>query len=98
MLFLAPPPPRPSAQPHFYFWESIECVRRLALTGLLVFFADGTELQIIVASLIALASLYMYSKYRPYLDDSVDTLASMAQLMIFFQVSSPSGRYTGTLM
>ena len=73
-------------------------MRRLALTGLLVFFADGTELQIIVASLIALASLYMYSKYRPYLDDSVDTLASMAQLMIFFQVSSPSGRYTGTLM
>ena len=73
-------------------------MRRLALTGLLVFFADGTRLQIIVASLIALASLYMYSKYRPYLDDSVDTLASMAQLMIFFQVSSPSGRYTGTLM
>ena len=80
------------AQPHFYFWESIECLRRLALTGLLVFFADGTNLQIIVASLIALASLYMYSKYRPYLDDNVDTLASMAQLMIFFQVSLPSKR------
>ena len=80
------------AQPHFYFWESIECVRHLALTGMLVFFADGTELQIIVASLIALASLYMYSKYRPYLDDNVDTLASMAQLMIFFQVSLPSKR------
>ena len=75
-------------EPCFYFWESIECARRLALTGLLVFFADGTELQIIVASLIALASLYLYSKYRPYLDDRVDSLASMAQLMIFFQVSS----------
>ena len=75
-------------EPCFYFWESIECARRLALTGLLVFFADGTKLQIIVASLIALASLYLYSKYRPYLDDRVDSLASMAQLMIFFQVSS----------
>ena len=73
-------------EPHFYFWESVECVRRLSLTGLLVFFADGTQLQILVASLIALASLYLYSKYRPYLDDRVDSLASMAQLMIFFQV------------
>ena len=78
--------PHPT-QPHFYFWESIECVRRLALAGLLVFFADGTLLQIIVASLIALASLYLYSKYRPYRDDRADSLASMAQLMIFFQVS-----------
>ena len=76
-------------EPHFYFWELIECVRRLALTGLLVFFADGTLLQIIVASLIALASLYLYSKYRPYFDDRVDSLASVAQLMIFFQVSKP---------
>ena len=25
-------------EPHFFFWESIECLRRLALTGLLVFF------------------------------------------------------------
>ena len=77
-------------EPHFFFWESIECVRRLALTGLLVFFADGTQLQILVASLIALASLYLYSKYRPYLDDRVDSLATMAQLMIFFQVSQPT--------
>ena len=73
-------------------------MRRLALTGLLVFFADGTRLQIIVASLIALASLYMYSKYRPYLDDSVDKLAMMAQLMIFFQVSSPSKRSAQKLL
>ena len=78
----------PHRQPHFYFWESIECLRRLSLTGLLVFFADGRTLQTIVASLIALASLYMYSKYRPY--RNVDALASMAQLMIFFQVSLPS--------
>ena len=76
----------------FYFWESIGCARRLALTGLLVFFADGTELQIIVASLIALASLYLYSKYRPYLDDRVDSFASMAQLMIFFTTETTALR------
>jgi len=73
-------------------------VRRLALTGLLVFFGDGTLLQIIVASLIALASLHMYSKYRPYLDEGVDAVASLAQLMIVFQVSSPSKRSSQTLV
>ena len=72
-------------EPRFYFWESVECVRRLALTGLLVFFGSGIQ-QIVVASFIALASLYLYSQYRPYKDDALDTLASVAQLMIFIEV------------
>ena len=73
-------------------------MRRLALTGLLVFFGDGTLLQIIVASLIALASLHMYSKYRSYLDEGVGAVASLAQLMIVVQVSSPSNRSSQTLV
>ena len=72
-------------EPRFYFWESVECVRRLALTGLLVFFGEGIR-HIVVASFIALASLYLYSQYRPYEDDALDTLASVAQLMIFIEV------------
>ena len=50
-------------------------MRRLALIGLLVFFSDGIVLQTIVASLIALVSLYMYTKYRPYLYQRADGLA-----------------------
>jgi len=72
-------------EPCFYYWESVECVRRLALTGLLVFFGSGIQ-QIVVASFIALASLYLYSQYRPYENDALDTLASVAQLMIFIEV------------
>ena len=72
-------------EPRFYYWESVECVRRLALTGLLVFFGSGIQ-QIVVASFIALASLYLYSQYRPYENDALDTLASVAQLMIFIEV------------
>lgn len=72
-------------EPCFFFWESVECARRLALTGLLVFFGEGIQ-QIVAASFIALASLFLYSKYRPYQDDARDTLASVAQLMIFIQV------------
>ena len=72
-------------EPCFYFWESVECARRLALTGLLVFFGEGSR-QIVMASFIALASLFLYSKFRPYQDDARDTLASVAQLMIFIGV------------
>ena len=31
--------------PRFFYWEVVECVRRLALTGALVFVSDGSMLQ-----------------------------------------------------
>ena len=61
-------------------------MRRLALTGGLVFISDGSVLQILTASLIALASLCVYSHTRPYEKEAVDTLAITAQLIIFVQL------------
>jgi hypothetical protein len=61
-------------------------MRRLALTGGLVLISDGSVLQILTASLIALASLCVYSHTRPYEKEAVDTLAITAQLIIFVQL------------
>merc|ERR1719231_2000703 len=66
-------------EPQYYYWESIECLRRLALTGLLVFIAPPLvdaeyvdNAQIIVAGVICLASLQLYVR--------------CAQLMTFTQL------------
>ncbi len=47
-----------SDEPRYYYWEVIECIRRLALTGLLALI--GSEIKaIIVASIISIASLQL---------------------------------------
>ena len=80
-------------EPQYYYWESIECLRRLALTGLLVFIAPPLvdaeyvdNAQIIVAGVICLASLQLYVRCAPYMDDQVDSISTIAQLMTFTQL------------
>ena len=70
-------------EPRCWYFESLECVRRLALTGMLIFFADGTVLQIIIASLISMSAMILYGVNAPFLDDAADKLATFAQLMTF---------------
>ena len=50
------------------------------LTGMLIFFADGTVLQIIIASLISMGAMILYGVNAPFLDDAADKLATFAQL------------------
>ena len=43
----------------WYMWECVECIRRMTLTGMLVFIEPGTKSQVIAAAMIALAWLSM---------------------------------------
>ena len=70
-------------EPRCWYFESLECIRRLMLTGMLIFFADGTVLQIIIASLISMGAMILYGVNAPFLDDAADKLATFAQLMTF---------------
>ena len=84
-------------EPRCWYWESLECIRRLALTGLLIFFSDGTVMQIIVASLLAMVALILYDAFEPYLDDSADRLATFAQLMTFLTLFAAILLTTGAI-
>ena len=57
-----------------WWWEVFECGRRLALSGVLVFVAQGTASQIVVALLICVATTGMYIHFRPFERDSDDNL------------------------
>jgi len=67
----------------YWWWEVFECVRRLLLTGILVFFEQGSTIQIVVGCLIALLSIKMYSSCRPFVDHKLDPVAETAQWQVF---------------
>lgn len=51
-----------------YYYEVIECGRRILLTGVLIFFAPGTAGQAAMACIFAFASLLGFELLRPHLD------------------------------
>lgn len=70
-------------EPQLWWWEVLECVRRLLLTGMMVFFLEGTAVQIVIGIMIALASVKVYGFYLPFIDDGDDVLAEVAQWQTF---------------
>ena len=53
------------------------------MTGLLVFFFEGSAAQIMLGMLISIFSALMYVKYNPYIDSSDNLVSHMAQLSVF---------------
>jgi hypothetical protein len=51
-----------------YWWEAAECIRRLALTGLLVFILPGTAGQSAVACVFTVITLIVFSIASPFTD------------------------------
>lgn len=51
-----------------YYYEVIECGRRILLTGVLIFFPPGTSAQAAMACIFAFASLLGFELLRPHLD------------------------------
>ena len=71
--------------PHAWYFEVVECIRRLLLTGFLGIIGETTH-QIIVASLISFTFLIIYGYLEPYSFDTADYLQATAQLVTFLQL------------
>eukprot|EP00953_Heterococcus_sp_UTEX-ZZ885_P021538 12009-Heterococcus_DN1.PRE.1 len=52
-------------KPHAYWWEVVECIRRLALTGCLVFIAPGDPTQSAYACAFAVVTTVLYGMVAP---------------------------------
>jgi hypothetical protein len=66
-----------------YWWEVAECIRRLALTGFLVFILPGTAGQAAVSCLLAIASMVVFGMARP-LTDRTDVISYWAGCLTLF--------------
>ena len=57
-----------------YWWEVVEVIRRLLLSGVLVLLGPGSVVQGAVSILICVASVKAYSLYAPFREDDDDYL------------------------
>ena len=73
-------------QPKFWWFEVFETLRKLSLTGFLVFLAPGTGLQIGIAMMITMFSLRVYVKLQPFQDPFANKLAEVAQWQLLVTI------------
>ena len=61
--------------PHYWWTEVMECVRKLLLTGFMVFIYEGSGLQIFASMIVSTFFLVIYAKIEPYLMPSNNTFS-----------------------
>ena len=72
----------------FYYWECIEMIKKMMLTGGLVLLAPGSSAQILLGILITLVYLCLVLKFEPYNEDEDDFLQFVATITILLTLIS----------
>ena len=72
--------------PSHWYWECVECARRLLLSGVLVFVKPDSAAQIVFAICVASMSIALYAWARPYASKADNTLALISQVSICAQL------------
>lgn len=67
-----------------WWFEVFETIRKIALTGGLIFFGQGTASQIVISQVLCLLSMRVYAGYKPFVDPLMDIFAETAQWQLFF--------------
>ena len=68
---------------HVFWFEVFECIRRLLLSSMLVFFGPATSGQLVVAIIICHVAIKVYAYYAPFKEDNDDRLAEAAQWLLY---------------
>jgi hypothetical protein len=72
-----------SYEPRFWYWESVEAIRRIVLTGVVSVLSPLSSTQSVFGMILALIYIGLYGQLKPYEDDNVDRLAFVGQYQIF---------------
>ena len=59
--------------PDFFWYEVLDLIRKLILSGVLIFFQRGTVTQVVLAMLMALGFLQAQIRLMPYAYDTANT-------------------------
>jgi len=70
-------------KPEYWYWEFFECYRRILLTSVVGVVATGTSQQRVLALLLTLLTIKVYSYISPYALLQDDMLAEVGQYQIF---------------
>jgi hypothetical protein len=73
-------------RPEMYYWELVECARRLLLTGAIVFIYPNTATQAAVACVLSVLSLGVVLRFRPHCDAVSEHLYITGSTIIFLSM------------
>ena len=65
-----------------YWFEVVECCRRLALSGAVILFGPGTPMQLVVSLFLCAVTIKIYSYYEPQRDYDDDILTEISQWQV----------------
>ena len=68
----------------YWYWEVIEQIKKVLLTGFLIIVAKGSSVQILVAEVITAIYLLAMVRTVPYHSDADDLLQSIASICLLF--------------
>lgn len=71
-------------EPKYWWFEVFESLRKLSLTGFLVFVAPGSAAQVLFSLIICFVALLVYRDCKPFTSESTDGLNSATQLQLYF--------------
>eukprot|EP00937_MAST-01D_sp_MAST-1D-sp2_P002202 g2202.t1 len=76
-------------KPRFWYWEVVECLRKLILAGIALFFGEqGSLFQVVFAMCLAVVYIHVLSKLQPYKRLSDSQVAVLANIALFFVLLS----------
>ena len=67
-----------------YYFEIVECARKLAIVCVPVFLPPGSSSQLIFGLMVCFLTFGVHITYNPYIADADDRLAQLCQVQIFF--------------
>jgi hypothetical protein len=69
--------------PQFYYWETIELIKKVFFVGVMVFIEPDTAMQLVVGAVAAVLMTLLYSSARPYVEHDDNTLQLVCQFTVF---------------
>ena len=69
--------------PCYWYWEVVEMLFRLSMTGLLVLLNQGSILQIVIGIFFALIFVKIYDGFLPYVDQEIKSVKEISLWQIF---------------
>jgi len=73
---------------YMFWWEVVECARKIGQVGLPVFFEEGSTQQLIVGLVICFLSAMVYATWQPHEDPADHLLQKVCQFEIFIALLS----------
>jgi hypothetical protein len=83
-----------SYTPRMYYWEVLECLRRLLLTGAVVFIEPDTPAQAAIACVLAVVSMMVAMYYKPHAEALDGRIYVVGALIIFLSMFLSSAMKT----